>query len=262
MRKISLLITFLFLIFVVTSSYAATNGDYEYEINSDKTVSITYFNGNHKSEVKIPSKINGKTVTKITNGAFSCLPLLQKVTIPDTVTTLDGYCAPFLNCPNLKEVHIGKKVNSFSENPFQGCTKLRTITLAANHPYLEIMDNILFTKDGTLICYPGSKGNTWYEVPDGTLSIMEGAFTGNNNIEDIVIPSSITSIHKNAFYSDDGTLKKRITLHISNNEYAKQYAVTNGINYSDYSEKSLDETYPFWKLGTVDLDLGISISIP
>lgn len=54
---------------VAVSAAEITSGDYQYEVLDDGTISITDYLG-ASTTVDIPSKIDGKTVTKIGWGAF------------------------------------------------------------------------------------------------------------------------------------------------------------------------------------------------
>ena len=51
------------------SAYAATSGDYTYEVLDDGTVEITGYTGT-ASSISIPGTIGGKKVTSIGEGAF------------------------------------------------------------------------------------------------------------------------------------------------------------------------------------------------
>ena len=59
---------------------AAVMGDYEYDVLSNGTVEITYYDG-YSTSVVIPSQIDGKTVTSIGDYAFEDVDL-KSVTIP------------------------------------------------------------------------------------------------------------------------------------------------------------------------------------
>ena len=80
------------------------SGEWEYEI-VDKTATITLYRGS-KSTVKIPSKLGGKTVTKIGSEAFAKNISIKTVTIPKTVQEI-GWKA-FAGCESLDSAYISK----------------------------------------------------------------------------------------------------------------------------------------------------------
>ncbi len=207
---------------------AKTSGDWEYTISGDEAT-IVYYNGNFKKSVEIPSKLGGKKVTSIAWGAFSCLPVLQSITIPDSVVTISDEA--FLNSTSLQKVTIGKGAKNIEGNPFDGCTNLRTIAIASNHEYLQLIDGVLFTKDPMrLICYPAGKTESSYALPDGVIEIGDSAFSGNTKLKTLIIPSSVTKINSTAFNNGYGE-KQSITLDVTDNEYAKAYAIDKQMKY-------------------------------
>ena len=71
----------------VNYAKAETMDDYDYEINKDGTYTITGYYGS-KSKVVIPSKINGKKVTSISEMAFYKCSSLTSITIPNGVKSI------------------------------------------------------------------------------------------------------------------------------------------------------------------------------
>lgn len=76
---------------------------YQFEVNSDNTVTITKYTGKDE-EVIIPSEFDGKKVTAIGDNAFQGCTNLKTVTIPASVTVLRN-CA-FDDCPNLQSIYF------------------------------------------------------------------------------------------------------------------------------------------------------------
>jgi len=179
------------------------------------TIDLNLFFMNQLTSVTIPS-----TVTEIGGGAFKNNKLtsvtipasvisigkeafsynqLTSVIIPENVTTIED--GTFRD-NKLTSVIIPKNVTSIVGNPFKN-NPLSSISVVENSNY-SVRDGVLFNKDGkTLIIYPPSKGNK-YTIPEGVVSISEGAFSGAG-LTSITIPSSITKIGYKAFENNNIT---------------------------------------------------------
>lgn len=231
-RYICLFICLALILSLSTSALAARkiSGDYEYEIYGNEAT-LYYYHGNFETEAKIPSKLGGKPVTEIAWGAFGALWLLESVIIPDSVVTISDEA--FLNCTGLTDAYIGKNARYINGNPFDGCTNLYVIRLSEKNQYLELNGPALYTKEPyTLISYPAQCMGTTYVIPEGVTGIGDSAFSGAARLKTVVIPSTVTDIHRTAFYDGYGK-KMNLTLDVSNNPYAKQYAIDNGLKYVD-----------------------------
>ena len=90
-KIISLLLSILMIItsvpLMALNSFAASSGDYEYELLKDGTAQIKHYNGS-ETEIEIPSEIDGHRVTFISSGAFKGCTSLTSVTIPDSITEI------------------------------------------------------------------------------------------------------------------------------------------------------------------------------
>ena len=160
---------------------------YYLKIDKDKDDTYDYvvITGCEKTAVSvdIPSEINGLPVTRIGEGAFSLTEKLESVSIPDTVTAIEG--TAFLGAgiknitlpdsikeidsqafcgTNLTSVDIPDSVETLGDGIFQGCYKLKTVNLGKN------VENI------------GS-----------------GAFEDCSSLESIKIPDSVNYIGYGAF---------------------------------------------------------------
>lgn len=142
------------------------------------TAEIVSYKGD-ATELIIPSSIEQQgishPVASIGAQAFSFYDKLTSVTIPDTITHIEG-------------------------SAFSHCDNLATINVAPNNPIYTQVEGILFTKDKKrLHIFPEKKTITSYVIPDGTISIGDWAFSGSSKLESITIPDSVTSIEELAF---------------------------------------------------------------
>lgn len=181
-------------------------------------ITITGYTGTDGAVV-IPYTTNGHPVTTIGNFVFSGRTSVTNVTIPDSVTVIEGQA--FYNC-GITGIEIPNSVTSIWSEAFGGCLNLTTITIPASvtdmgvgiFEYCQALTNIaveasnpayasvggvLFNKSlGTLWEYPpGIPGN--YAIPNTVTNIGDWSFRGCLNLTRIVIPGSVSSIGNSAF---------------------------------------------------------------
>ena len=135
-------------------------------------------------------------VTTIGEYAFIECENLTTVTIPNNVTSI-GYMA-FLGCYSLKTVTIGSGVTSIGDRAFESCNSLTEITVSGENLYYKSVDNVLFTKDGTLLKYPEGITATSYTIPNDVETIGDRAFIFSN-LTEVIIPDGVETIGDGAF---------------------------------------------------------------
>ena len=185
----------------VGAAETKTSGNFEYEVKDDGTVNITKYTGSD-ANVTIPKTIDGKTVSEIGQdpgiykGAFEDYKKLQRLTIPDGVTSIGE--GAFAGCTSLQQITIPDSVTSIGDYAFGGCKALQQIT---------IPDSVTsIGKDA----FDGCTSLQQITIPDGVTSIGEGAFAGCTSLQQITIPDSVTSIGRFAF--DGCSSLQQITL--------------------------------------------------
>ena len=150
------------------------SGDWEYALLEDGSAEITGYTGGEE-ELTIPDTLDGHPVTAIGDAAFYGCYSLTSVTIPDGVA------------------EIGM-------NPFIRCDALDSVIVSSDHPALEVVDGVLFSKaDKRLICYPCVKTDDRYTIPEGIEIIGDYAFRACDSLTDVTIPDGVTSISDYAF---------------------------------------------------------------
>ena len=164
---------------------------------------------------------------KIEPYAFAGCENVKSITIPDSVAVIGEQA--FVNCLSLEKIYIGSGVEDISGSPFyfetEGlpCSQLKNIEVSKDNKYFTSVDGVLFSKDMTkLIQYPYGKIQKEYTVPDSVTYIYPGAFRycngitkltigkgitvidfimlfGNDNIETVVLPNTLTKLDGGAF---------------------------------------------------------------
>ena len=128
-----------------------SSGEYEYIMLADGTASITGYLGEDEA-LLLPAELDGRRVTAIGDRAFYWCSSLTSVVIPDGVSAI-------------------------RRNPFVGCEQLEAVLVSPDHPALETIDGVLFSKaDKRLVWYPMTKSASSYAIPGGTAVIGDYAF--------------------------------------------------------------------------------------
>ncbi len=189
----------------LTASWVAI---FSFADNSDNTtLTISKAQGiNYVTEVTVPALYNGKRISTV--GDFSGCTNLKKISIPDSVTSINlaGDGAVFRNCGSLTDIDVYKTAH-------QG-------VLMVDIVYYSV-DGVLFryneaTEGGRMQIeyYPYARQATTYTIPamietdDGAkpvTAIPQGAFHANSYndcpLATIEIPSTVSLIEGGAFYN-------------------------------------------------------------
>lgn len=194
----------------ITVNAAKTTGDYQYVTNGNN-VTITKYTGSDVSVV-VPSKLGGKTVTAIGDGAFKNNSSIQSLTLPDTIQKIVN--GSLTNCKNLKTLTIKSKSFVFTNNDlngfFAGTTKLQSVNVPSSHTKYITVDGVVFSKDKkTLILFPSGKAQS-YNIPNTVTSIGKYAFCNNTKLITINIPGSVKTVNSKSFVKCSSLM--RITL--------------------------------------------------
>ena len=82
------------------------------------------------TEIKIPEKYMGKTVTTIGDMAFMGCESLTSIIIPSSVTTIGDWA--FVGCESLTSITIPSSVTTIGDSAFWGCDSLTSITIPSS----------------------------------------------------------------------------------------------------------------------------------
>lgn len=147
--------------------------DYTATVYSNGTCRITKYKGSSE-EITVPSSINGALVTTIGEFAFAECHSLKKVTIPETVISVE-------------------------RGAFNFCDSLLSIEVEKGNGYLASIDGVLYSKDlSELVAFPGGKGGA-FTVPKTVNIVCDYAFDHCYKLTSINMYNSVTEISDHAF---------------------------------------------------------------
>lgn len=179
---------------------------------SDDEITITGYKGSD-TELKVPSTIDQKTVTAISNEAFSGNSKLVSIDL-GTVKKLGNYL--FKDCPELKEITIPKTVaygGSDKGGALKGSSVEKVIFesgIQSVPDYIcngaEMLDTVEFptikaTKNGfTIGKYAFADTSlSSIEIPENVTELGESAFMGCSILKNIILPESLKIISEFCF---------------------------------------------------------------
>lgn len=135
------------------------------------------------------------SVTSIGDSAFLFNMHFTSIAIPNSVTSIGK--SAFWGCSGITSINIPNSVKSIGDDAFSWCPSVMSIEVASDNKYFDSRDNcnaIIEKKNNTLIA--GCENTI---IPNSVTSIGKGAFFGCSRLTSINIPKSVTSIGDDAF---------------------------------------------------------------
>ena len=149
------------------------------------------FAGCNVVDVQIP-----KGVTRIGDRAFSACTDLLNVTIPDGVLYIGDDA--FFMVP-IVSINIPSSVEKIEQSAFVNCVNLQSINVNAGNARYYSIDGVLFDNEySSLMCYPRSKKDIYYEVPGQVKVIEESAFYDCQNLQKLSFRYGVETIKERA----------------------------------------------------------------
>ena len=169
---------------VVSAADTLTEGDYEYQLNDNGTVTITKYIGTALA-VTIPSKIANTAVEEIGANAFRELKITS-IKFPTSLKKIGD--TAFYKCYYLKDVTFPSGLESIGSSAFEQCNLFTKVVLPDT---LSEMKSYAFKNCPGITSITLSKTLTY--IPNECFSYCK--------ITEIVIPDTVETINNYAFYS-------------------------------------------------------------
>lgn len=164
--------------------YNITNDGFVYEENSNG-VTLFGYTGLDYSNMKMPSQINNKAVTKIADRFLSSNKQIVDITIPDTVMEIGKNA--FSYCENLKSIKLPEALIKIDKNCFRDCTSLEKIILPSSLTSIESM------------AFYGCNNLQSLNIPSNLNRMGDSCFSGCSRLNNIIVPGTLKNIPEGAF---------------------------------------------------------------
>lgn len=200
------------------------NGElwYKCRVLSDNTIEITK-HYDIEEKVVIPSKVNGKTVSKIGYTAFNeNLYNMKEVVIPEGVKTIDDMA--FSHCENLKRVSIPNTVTSIGKAAFE----------YTHIEKLVIPDSVTNLGKGA---FQGIYDLTEIKFGKGLKELRTDMIYGcSTKLKKATIPSTVKKISEDMFIDISVFDPKTLTIYCESGSVAESFAKRKGFTCVTYAE--------------------------
>ncbi|MCT4634371.1 MAG: leucine-rich repeat protein [Firmicutes bacterium] len=134
--------------------------------------------------VIVPKEIDGKSVIRIGNNAFSSKECTE-IYLPETIIEIGEFC--FYECKKLKKINIPRGLLVINRVAFKGCESLESIVIPDN---IVSIEEYAFAQSGLINI----------TIPDSVKNIKNKAFYQCKSLEEVILSKNITSIEESTFY--------------------------------------------------------------
>ena len=142
--------------------------------------------------------VDGK-VLYIPSNCFSSYSKLEHISLPDSVISIGNN---FIISTKIKEFKMPLGITEFpSYQPFDYDYELERFIVDNSNPAFTAHDDALYSKDMTILYfYPGGRKCKSFIIPEGVNRVFNGAFSHSRILEEIIIPTTITTIDSSFAY--------------------------------------------------------------
>ena len=184
------------------------SADVVYGLTTDSSFYVLLSYTGSDSEFSVTSIYNGLRVVGIADNAFSGLTTIQRVYIPNTVSSIGA--SAFSGCTGLVEIDIPESVKTIGNNAFSGCIRLKnlnemtgveTVGTGAFSDCLSL-ETVVFGDKLTSIgdgAFSNCSALKEVGLKEGLRNIGAEAFDNCVSLTDIELPSSLSYLGVAAF---------------------------------------------------------------
>lgn len=176
--------------------------DGTYEVSRDYTAEKP------KGKLVIPASVNGTSVTRIADGAFSGCKDITEVLLPESITSVGANAftdTAFLNNQTNVDVKYAGNAAVWVKTTAPNITIKDGTTVLADKLFVlcedklktvSLPDTIKYLGNST---FSGCKNLQTVNIPNGVKEIGSGDFYGCTSLTNVTIPNSVTSVGNYAF---------------------------------------------------------------
>jgi hypothetical protein len=114
------------------------------------------------------------------------------------VTSLGS--ATYYGCINLQNFTVPAQMTDLGALNFMGCASLTAYDVEEGNTVYTVEDGVLYTDNmTTLYSYPSGKQDASFSIPEGVVTIFDGAFFAAQQLTEITFPSTLQVIGAGAF---------------------------------------------------------------
>lgn len=136
----------------------------------------------------------------IGNRAFSGCSGITSLELPSSIKFIGEYA--FADCSRVSSISIPLSVETIGVGAFRNWSSLQTLNISTEHPKYKLEEGALLSKDGTqLVLYVAGDSKESYTVSNSVTTINPYAFSGANNLKEVVIPNTINELPEGLFYN-------------------------------------------------------------
>ena len=184
-----------------------------FTLSKGTVTGLTSYGKNKYTKLNIPSKIDGVTITSISQSAFYNCSSLTSVTIGNSVTSIGS--SAFENCSNLTSITIPNSVKSIGDRAFLNCSSLTSVTIGSG---VTSIGSSAFSGCSSLkeITIPfvgavaGKTANDTYQYPLGYI-FGSSSYTGGTAVTQYYYGSSTSSKTSTTYYIPSSLRKVTVT---------------------------------------------------